>query len=83
LIGADLSGANLSGADLSGADLIRSDLNWANLSGSDLSGANVNNARFGDNAGISDDLKEALIDKGAIFEDSPGDRSEVLSPWKK
>jgi hypothetical protein len=29
------------------------------------------NARFGNNQGISEDIKRDLIQKGAIFEDSP------------
>ena len=82
---ADLSGAKLSGADLSGADLSRANLSGANLSGADLSGAdlsgaNVENARFGNNQGISELIKHDLIEKGAIFEDSPGDRSSILLP---
>jgi uncharacterized protein YjbI with pentapeptide repeats len=83
-IHADLSGANLSGADLSGADL-----SGANLSGADLSGAGlidtnlsktkVEKARFSSNLGFSESMKQDLIKQGAIFEDSPGDRSEVLT----
>ena len=67
LFGADLSGANLSGANLSGADLIRAD----------LSKTKVKEARFSSNPGISESMKQDLIKQGAIFEDSPGDRSEV------
>ncbi|MBW4608307.1 MAG: pentapeptide repeat-containing protein [Hassallia sp. WJT32-NPBG1] len=70
-----LSGVNLSGVNLSGVNL-----SGANLSGANLSGANVENARFGDNPGISEAIKHDLIQKGAIFEDSPGDRSEILLP---
>lgn len=75
LIFADLSGANLSDADLRGANLI-----GANLSGANLSRANVENARFGNNRGISEARKRDLIQKGAIFEDSHGDRSSILLP---
>ncbi|NEU77208.1 pentapeptide repeat-containing protein [Hassallia byssoidea VB512170] len=75
---ADLSGANLSGANLSGANLSRANLSRANLSRADLSGANVENARFGNNQGISEARKRDLIQKGAIFEDSHGDRSGIL-----
>ncbi len=60
----DFAGANLSGANLSGAN---------------LSGATVENAIFGDNQGISPAMKRDLIERGAIFEDSPGDRSRVLT----
>jgi len=82
LIGANLSGANLSGADLSGADLSDANLSGANLSGADLIDANlsktkVEKARFSLNFGISESMKQDLIKQGAIFEDSPGDRSEV------
>lgn len=42
--------------------------------------AHVENTRFGYNAGISGALKRDLIARGAIFEDSPGDRAEVLTP---
>jgi uncharacterized protein YjbI with pentapeptide repeats len=70
LLATNLSGANLSGADLSGA----------NLSGANLSGANVENTQFSYNLGISLELKHDLQSRGAIFEDSPGDRGKVLSP---
>ena len=81
---ADLSGANLIGANLSGAYLIGADLIGAYLIGADLSGANlsetkVEKARFSSNSGISESMKQDLIKQGAIFEDSPGDRSEVLT----
>ncbi|WP_445250599.1 pentapeptide repeat-containing protein [Microcoleus sp. OTE_8_concoct_300] len=83
-IHADLSGANLSGADLSGADLSGANLSGANLSGADLIDANlsktkVEKARFSSNLGFSESMKQDLIKQGAIFEDSPGDRSEVLT----
>ncbi|MBD1903871.1 pentapeptide repeat-containing protein [Trichocoleus sp. DQ-A3] len=82
LSGADLRGANLSGADLSGADLsgtyLRSakldgaDLSDADLSDADLSDADLNNARiknaqFGFNSGISEEMKQNLIKRGAII----------------
>jgi uncharacterized protein YjbI with pentapeptide repeats len=84
LSGANLSGANLSGADLSGADLSGADLSGANLSGAYLIDANlsktkVEKARFSSNLGISESMKQDLIKQGAIFEDSPGDRSGVLT----
>ena len=74
LIGANLIGANLSGANLSGADLIGADLIGANLSKT-----KVEKARFSSNLGFSESMKQDLIKQGAIFEDSPGDRSEVLT----
>ena len=81
---ADLSGANLSGADLSGADLSGANLSGANLSGAGLIDTNLSNtkvekARFSSNLGFSESMKQDLIKQGAIFEDSPGDRSEVLT----
>ena len=81
-IHADFSGANLSGADLTGADLSGANLSGANLSGADLIDANlsktkVEKARFSSNLGFSESMKQDLIKHGAIFEDSPGDRSEV------
>jgi uncharacterized protein YjbI with pentapeptide repeats len=89
LIGANLRGADLSGAYLRGADLRSADLSGADLSGAFLSDANligadlsktkVEKARFRANLGISESMKQGLIKQGAIFEDSPGDRSEVLT----
>ena len=81
---ADLRSANLSRANLSGADLIDANLSRAGLIGADLIGANlsktkVEKARFSSNSGISESMKQDLIKQGAIFEDSPGDRSEVLT----
>jgi uncharacterized protein YjbI with pentapeptide repeats len=66
-----LIGANLSNANLSNANLIET-----NLSGANLSNTNIKNTRFVYNIGISDSTKQNLIDRGAIFDDSPGDRSE-------
>ena len=79
LSGANLSGANLSGADLSDANLSGADLSGADLSGADLSKTKVKEARFSSNSGISKSMKQDLIKQGAIFEDFPGDRSEVLT----
>jgi uncharacterized protein YjbI with pentapeptide repeats len=79
LIRANLSGANLSGANLSGADLRSANVSGANLRGADLSKTKVKQARFSSNSGISESMKQNLIRQGAIFEDSPGNRSEVLT----
>jgi uncharacterized protein YjbI with pentapeptide repeats len=94
LSGANLSGADLSDADLSGADLSDADLSGANLSGANLSDANlsdanlrganlidaiVEKAQFGASLGLTEEMKIDLKRRGAIFEDSPGDRSGVLS----
>jgi Pentapeptide repeats (8 copies) len=82
--GADLSGAFLGNADLKGADLHKASLALANLSGANLgnanlvevnltnanlSGANVEAARFGNNSGISEEMKVNLQQRGAIFEE--------------
>jgi uncharacterized protein YjbI with pentapeptide repeats len=90
LRGADLRGANLSGADLSranlgeaylrGANLLEANLIGADLSGADLSEANVRHCNFSDGIGLSESQKSALRAQGAIFSDSPGDRSGIGSP---
>jgi uncharacterized protein YjbI with pentapeptide repeats len=77
LMDADLSFADLSGADLSDADLINADLSNANLSNANLHNANltstnlssakVESARFGKNAGLDEDAKYKLEQRGAIF----------------
>lgn len=82
---ANLYSANLSDAKLICANLNSANLSYANLSGANLDGANLSNAkvkkaRFGWNSGLSEDMKLDLKQRGAIFEDSPGDRSGVLSP---
>ena len=84
LSGADLSGAYLENADLSYTDLHRASLALANLGGADLCGANlrdtnlssanlsgakVNSARFANNLGLSQELKQNLSQRGAFFED--------------
>jgi uncharacterized protein YjbI with pentapeptide repeats len=79
LISADLSRANLSDANLSDADLSGANLRGANLIAANLSDAAVENAQFGDNSGLTEEIKLDLKRRGAIFEDSPGDRSGVLS----
>ena len=76
---ADLRNADLSGAYLMGADLSRADLREADLRRADLRDANVENAIFSDNTGIAESLKQELIDKGAKFQDAPGDRSKVYT----
>lgn len=97
LRGAIFDGANLSGAilgavdfryadlryaDLSDADLSDADLIGTNLSGANLSDTIVENAQFGKNSGLTEDMKRDLIRRGAKFEDSPGEggRFDVLTP---
>jgi uncharacterized protein YjbI with pentapeptide repeats len=73
----NLSRTDLSNANLSDSNLCDADLLMANLSDADLSRADVTNARFKANSGISETTKQDLIRRGAIFEDSAGDRSPV------
>ncbi|MEM8720915.1 MAG: pentapeptide repeat-containing protein [Cyanobacteria bacterium P01_G01_bin.39] len=81
LNGSQLNYANLARANLIGADLSNTELLNANLTDADLSGCIVDNARFGYNEGISDVMKSELELRGAIFEDSPPDKSpKVYSP---
>jgi len=82
--GADLSGAFLGNADLKGADLYKASLALANLGGANLenanlvevnltnanlSGANVESAIFGNNSGLSEEMKVNLQQRGAIFQE--------------
>jgi uncharacterized protein YjbI with pentapeptide repeats len=81
LSGADLSGADLSGADLSGADLseanlrdtklLVADLRRANLTNAKLKGAEVGKSQWGNNQGITAETKKELIQRGAIFLETP------------
>ncbi|MEA5419688.1 pentapeptide repeat-containing protein [Spirulina sp. CCNP1310] len=79
--GADLTGAFLENADLSGANLQRASLALVNLAGVNLTGANLTGAnlseahwigaildqtRLGDNTGLSPELQQQLIQRGAI-----------------
>ncbi|MBD2168922.1 pentapeptide repeat-containing protein [Calothrix membranacea FACHB-236] len=95
LISAGLISAGLISAGLISAGLIsaivlrairrrmarrRTNLHSADLLRAILESAIVENARFGGNLGITEDIKRDLIGRGAIFEDSPGDRSGVLTP---
>jgi uncharacterized protein YjbI with pentapeptide repeats len=77
LIGAYLIRADISDADMSDADMSGANLSGANLSGTNLTNVRVSATRFGNNIGISNSLKYELDNKGAIFEDSPGDRSRI------
>lgn len=79
LSGADLSGAYLSNADLSHANLQRASLALANLSGATLQGANLletnfsntnlsstnlEGAKFGNNAGMTEEMRENFTSQG-------------------
>jgi tetratricopeptide (TPR) repeat protein len=72
-----VKGANLSDANLSNSNLRSANLRGANLKDANLKGADVRGAKFGYNLGISESMEQDLIERGAIFDDSPpGDRSE-------
>jgi Pentapeptide repeats (8 copies) len=94
LSGANLSEANLSGANLSGANLSEANLSGANLSGANLSEANLHGAnlreaifsnskvmkaRFEYTRGVTDELREILKQKGAIFYRPPVDSYLILA----
>ncbi len=66
---ANLIGTNLNRVNLSDACLIDANLIRANLTDINLSGAKVKNCRFGNNTGMTEFLKEDLIQRGAIFYD--------------
>jgi uncharacterized protein YjbI with pentapeptide repeats len=80
LSGADLKRSNLSGANLTNANLSRANLTNANLSGANLTGANVTDAQFGLGLGLSNAAKQDLKQRGAIFDEAPGDQSPTSSP---
>ncbi|VXD24487.1 pentapeptide repeat-containing protein [Planktothrix paucivesiculata] len=65
----NLSDANLTGACLKNADLRQAGLALTNLAGVDFTGANVKEARLWHDAGLSEELKENLIHRGAIFDE--------------
>ena len=69
LSGADLRQTNLSEADLSKSNLSGADLRQANLSQTNLTDANVEKTTFWQNEGLSDSLKQELIERGAIVQD--------------
>ncbi|MDJ0662403.1 MAG: pentapeptide repeat-containing protein [Crocosphaera sp.] len=64
---ANLNHANLSNCNFNQAILQRSHLNKANLTNVNFNDADVMNAKFGDNQGISDEQKNNLIKRGALF----------------
>ena len=82
LSGADLSGAYLENADLSHGNLYRTSFAIANLIGANLSNANlqeanlsntslnlavVTGAKFGNNTGLSEEMKQILQEGGATY----------------
>lgn len=82
---ANLSNANLSGAKLFGADLRDANLSDADLNDADLRGVsplfvkrtNFKGTHFGNNKGISKEMKLDLEKRGAIFEDGLVRRSAL------
>ena len=69
LSNANLSDTNLNKANLAGADLTGAGIVLANLSDVEISGAKVENTRFKDNPGLTEQMKRDLQQRGAIFED--------------
>lgn len=69
LSNANLSDSNLNGANLTSADLTGAGVVLANLTDVELSDAKVENARFKDNPGLTEEMKHDLQQRGAIFED--------------
>ncbi len=71
LIGANLREANLSITNLREADLSRANLSGANLRRVKLTDSKVTNTKFSSNSpGMTEELKQNLIKRRAIFEDS-------------
>jgi uncharacterized protein YjbI with pentapeptide repeats len=62
--------ASLSGVNFSHANLADADLSDTTLFGANFSDADVTNTKFGNNRGMYLSLKQDLMARGAIFEDS-------------
>ncbi|MDJ0553857.1 MAG: pentapeptide repeat-containing protein [Microcoleaceae cyanobacterium MO_207.B10] len=75
LSNANLSDANLSDANLSNADLRQAGLALTNLKGANFLNTKVENARLWHDAGLSEETKEDLISRGAVFEDANSDKN--------
>ena len=80
---ADLREADLREADLREADLREADLREVDLGGADLREAVVAQARFGTGIGLSEQSKENLIKRGAIFNDLLGETALSLVPSRQ
>ena len=65
----NLSDANLHNAILKNADLHQAGLALTNLKGADFTGAIVKQARLWHDSGLSEEVKQDLIKRGAIFEE--------------
>lgn len=68
LSSANFSDANLTNANLSNADLHRASLMLANLSDTTWLNSRVDEARFSRSSGLSEEWKQDLKQRGAIFE---------------
>lgn len=66
-VGADCYRASLALANLIGANLTGANLQEANLSQTNLAGARVTGAKFGENPGMTEEMKESLLERGGIF----------------
>jgi hypothetical protein len=55
-------------------------ISFDNLSYTNLTDAEVENARFEDHSGISEDTKLDLKQRGAILNDSNGNHPKMLAP---
>ena len=85
MISANLRNANLSDADLRGANMISANLRNANLSGANLSdadlrGATVIGTKFGQGFDLSDEVKQDLIKRGAIFDAKSKEQESSTQP---
>ena len=67
LEGANLVRANLQDADLVSANLEGARLEGANIGGANIDGANLKNTVLGSNKGISEEVIQDLIARGAIW----------------
>ncbi|MCP2732096.1 pentapeptide repeat-containing protein [Limnofasciculus baicalensis] len=68
LSGTDLRNAVLRHVNLSSANLSHADLRGAKLFGTNLSGVNIHGTQFGNNSGLSEEMKLQLEQQGAIID---------------
>lgn len=62
---ANFKKVNLAGVNFKGAELTGANFSSANISEADFTGARLTDAQFFDNIGLTDDLRNVLIDAGA------------------
>ncbi|MEM9275084.1 MAG: pentapeptide repeat-containing protein [Cyanobacteria bacterium P01_F01_bin.143] len=77
LSGEDLSGENLKGVNLCHANLKHAKLEGANLEGANLKYAKLEEATFGNNLGINQELRREFEARGAKFIDFPEDPASI------